>query len=149
MNIYIGSDHAGFDLKDQLYAWLLDSEHELQDLGNLEYDKNDDYPDMAHAVAKAVAGDANSRGILLCGNAEGVCIVANKTDGIRAGLGFSVEATTSARNDDDINIICLPGKLMELDEAKRVVTAFLETPFEGAERQVRRLKKIEEIEEDN
>lgn len=149
MKVYFGSDHAGFDLKSELYAWLLESEHELEDLGNLEYDKDDDYPDFGHAVATAVAADEGSRGILLCGNAEGVCIVANKTDGIRAGLGFSVEAIRSARNDDDINVVCLPGRMMELDEAKKVVEAFLSTPFEGAERQVRRLEKIEEIEEDN
>ncbi len=149
MKLYLGSDHAGFDLKEQLEAWLLDTEHEMKDLGNLEYDEKDDYPDYGHAVAKAVAAEEDSRGILLCGNAEGVCIVANKTDGIRAGLGFSVEATRSARNDDDINIVCLPGQMMTLDEAKKVVTAFLDTPFEGAERQVRRIKKIEEIEKDN
>lgn len=149
MKLYFGSDHNGFDLKSELYAWLLESEHELEDLGNLEYDKGDDYPNFGHAVATAVAAEEESRGILLCGNAEGVCIVANKTDGIRAGIGFSVEATRSARNDDDINVLCLPAKMMDIEEAKKVVTSFLDTPFEGAERQVRRLKKIEEIEKDN
>ncbi|HBU28161.1 TPA: ribose-5-phosphate isomerase [Candidatus Uhrbacteria bacterium] len=151
MTIYLGGDHAGFDLKEQLEAWLLELEYPVKDLGNTEFDPKDDYPDFGHAVAEAVAHDVESCGILLCGNAEGVCIVANKTDGIRAGIGFSVEAVRSARTEDNINILCLPARLtdMKINEAKIIVGAFLSTAFEGADRRVRRLNKIEDIEKDN
>lgn len=148
MKIYIGSDHAGWDLKEQLEAWLMDS-HSIEDLGNLKYDEADDYPDYAKLVAEAVSNNPEARGILLCGNAEGVCIVANKIKGIRAAVGFSAEATKLARNDDDVNVLCLPGRMMELDEAKKVVDEFLSTPFSGSERHERRLDKIEEIEDEN
>jgi len=151
MTIYLGGDHAGFDLKEQLEAWLLDLEYTVKDLGNVEYDPQDDYPDFGHAVAEAVAQNPESCGILLCGNAEGVCIVANKTDGIRAGIGYSVEAIQSARTEDDINVLCLAVPLidLQLDEAQLRVKTFLATPFEPAERRVRRLNKIQDIEEQN
>ncbi|NQV12073.1 RpiB/LacA/LacB family sugar-phosphate isomerase [Candidatus Uhrbacteria bacterium] len=149
MNIYIGADHAGYDLKEQIEAYLLDSEHEVKDLGNVKFEDDDDYPEYADAVAEAVAGDPGSVGILSCGNAEGVTIVANKTKGIRAALGFSVEATKTTREDDDANVICLPGRMMDFDEAVKIVDTFLNTPFSGEERHVRRLEKLEEIEDDN
>ncbi len=127
----------------------MDGEHEVKDLGNIEYKEDDDYPDYADKVAEAVAKDDGSMGILLCGNAEGVCIVANKTRGIRAALGFSVEAAKTTREDDDATIICLPGRMMDIDEAKKIIDTFLSTEFSGEERHVRRLEKLEEIEDDN
>lgn len=147
MNLFLGADHRGYDVKEQLEAWLLDSLHTVHDLGNTEYTPTDDYTEYAHRVAQAVAADPTSRGILLCGNAEGVCIVANKSNGIRAGIAFSDEAVRGARNDDDLNILCIPAELTTLDAAKQMVTTFLETPFEGAPRQLRRLTHIQDIED--
>ncbi len=149
MIVYLGGDHAGFDLKEQIESYLITKGLTVHDLGNTEYDEKDDYPDFGKPVADAIAADSNARGILFCGNAEGICIVANKIDGARAAIGYSLEATTQARNDDDINIVCLPGRLMKFDEAAPIVDAFLETPFEGAKRQKRRINKINKIEEDN
>ncbi|MEK7529969.1 MAG: RpiB/LacA/LacB family sugar-phosphate isomerase [Patescibacteria group bacterium] len=147
--IVLGGDHAGFDLKEQIEAALLEDGYTVHDLGNTEFDAGDDYPKFAKAVANAVAGDQSSRGILFCGNAEGVCIVANKVDDVRAGIGFSTEAVRTARNDDDINVLCLPGRMMAFDTAREIVRVFLETPFEGAQRQQRRLGQIADIEENN
>lgn len=147
--IYLGGDHAGFDLKEQIEAALLEEGHTVRDLGNTAFDEGDDYPVFAKAVANTVAGDKTARGVLFCGNAEGVCIVANKVDGVRAGVGFSAEAVRTARNDDDINVLCLPGRMMALTQAREVVRVFLETPFEGAKRHRRRLDQIADIEKDN
>ena len=149
MTIYLASDHAGFDLKEQIEAYLMEGSHTIKDLGNTEFRKDDDYPDYADKVAEAVAGNGESRGILFCGNAEGVCIVANKTKGVRAAVGFSVEASRTTREDDDANILCLPGRMMNIDEAKNVVDTFLATAFSNAPRHVRRLKKLEDIENEN
>lgn len=147
--IFVGGDHAGFDLKEQIEAALLEEGYDVRDLGNTAFDANDDYPEFAKAVADAVASDEAARGILLCGNAEGVCIVANKVDGVRGGIGFSAEAVRTARNDDDINVLCLPGRLMAFEEAREIARVFLETPFEGAPRHKRRLDQIVDMEKDN
>ncbi len=149
MKLYIGSDHAGFDLKERLKRLLVEKGHDVKDLGGTALDPTDDYPDAAHAVATHVAQDNDAKGVLLCGNAEGVCIVANKTDGVRAGIGYSQEAIQGARRDDDINVLCLPGRLMSFKDASANVEAFLQTPFSGAPRHKRRLKKIEDIEDNN
>lgn len=147
--IYLGGDHAGFDLKEQIEAALLEEGRTVRDLGNTSFDEGDDYPVFAKAVADAVASDKTARGVLFCGNAEGVCIVANKVDGVRGGIGFSVEAVRSARNDDDINVLCLPGRMMAFAEARKIVRVFLDTSFEGAKRHRRRLGQITDIEKDN
>jgi ribose 5-phosphate isomerase B len=149
MNIYIGADHAGYDLKEQIEAYLLDKGYKIKDLGNIKYDAEDDYPFYADKVAEAVASDPGSFGILLCGNAEGVTIVANKTKGIRAALGFSVEAAKTTREDDDANIICFPGRMMSYDEAVKIIDVFLNTPFSNEPRHKRRLKQLDEIENEN
>lgn len=149
MKIYIGADHRGHKRKMELREWLETTKYVAEDLGAHNLDQGDDYPEIAKAVADAVANNENSLGILLCGNAEGVCIVANKVDGVRAGIGYSVEATRSARNDDNINIICLPADEQSLEDAKATITVFLETLYEGAERQNKRLGQIEEIEKQN
>lgn len=150
MKIYLGGDHGGFDLKEQLEAYLREEGHDVEDLGNTAFEEADDYPDFAAPVAKAIQKDPEARGILLCSNGEGVCIVANKFRGIRAIVGFSEEATTRARNDDDANILCLPGSYIDLDAARTITKTFLSTVFASdAERHVRRLKKIENIEDEN
>ncbi len=147
--IYLGSDHAGFDLKEVVKASLITGGYEVQDLGALELDEKDDYPSYADAVAKKVATDAESVGMLFCGNAEGVCIVANKTDGVRAAIGYAEEAVKTARTDDDANIICFAGRLQTVEQVIQLAHLFVSTTFSNQERHLRRLAEIKKIEEDN
>ncbi len=146
--IYLAADHAGFERKEQIKEYLDKLGYKLKDFGAHQLDEKDDYPDYAHPLAEAVAKDS-VRGLLFCGNAEGVCIVANKVDGIRAALGYSAYAAKSSREDDDTNILCIPGRVMEDEEVKEMVKVWLETDFSNEERHIRRLKKIEDIESTN
>src|SRR3989338_7444899 len=109
MTIYLGGDHAGFELKKAVSAALLEDGHTVRDLGNTAYDEGDDYPPFAKAVADAVTKNKTFRGIVFCGNAEGVCIVANKVDGVRAGIGFSAEAARRAPNNTDTIVFVFRG----------------------------------------
>ena len=143
--IYIGSDHAGFKLKQKLNGWLKKNKINYQDLGNLKYDKNDDYPDYAAKVAKRVV-EEKTKGILICGSAQGVCIAANKIRGARAVVPFSVKEAQLARNDEDANIICLSGWFFVGRKAKLMIKKFLNTPFSKAKRHRRRLNKIKMLE---
>lgn len=144
--IYIGADHAGWELKETIKEMLEKDGHAIVDMGNKTLVNDDDYPDFGYAVAKRVTTDANARGIVLCGNAQGICIVANKVKGARAATGFNKEAAVTSRTDDDSNVLCLPARFLKKKEAAQIVTHWLETPFSGADRHVRRLKKVGEIE---
>lgn len=144
--IYLGADHAGWELKEGIEAYLKEKGVEVVDMGNQNLVENDDYPDFGHAVAKRVVTDPEGKGIVMCGNAQGICIVANKVRGVRAVTGFNEEAATTSRTDDNSNILCLPGRFLTLADAKKIVDAWLDTPFSEADRHVRRLKKVEEIE---
>lgn len=148
-DVYLGADHAGADLKQVIVTALAQSDFTLHDLTPGPTKPGDDYPEVAMMVAQAVRGQKEARGLLFCGSAEGVCIAANKFDGIRAGIGYSVEAARSLRTDDDGNILCLPGKLPILGEPLEVVQVFLKTPFNAEKRFVRRLRKILGIERHN
>ena len=148
MTIYLGADHAGWEVKEAVEAWLKDEGHNVVDMGNEHLVEHDDYPEFSHAVAKRVQADPGSLGIVACGNAQGVCIVANKVKGVRAATGFSAYAAESSRTDDNANVLCLPGRAVEMEEAKEIVRVWLQTEFSGAERHARRLKKLEEIEEE-
>jgi len=147
--IYLGADHAGFNLKTSIREHLESHDFLVEDLGAHTLDPKDDYPSYAQAVAEAVLNHTGSLGVLSCGNAEGVCIAANKFDGIRAGIGYSVEAARTMRNDDDANIICIPGRLETQDDPLRIIEAFIHTSFSGADRHRRRLQEIARIEEEN
>ncbi len=149
MAIYLGADHAGYALKQAVAAWLKERKHDVRDLSATEIQPDDDYPDVADAVARTVAKEQGARGVLFCGSAEGVCIVANKTDGIRAAIGFSTEAARASRQDEDANVLCLPGRMMNATEAIKALQAFLDTPFSNAPRHTRRLQKIKGIESRN
>lgn len=143
--IYIASDHAGFALKEILKKYLEELHEHYTDVGASSLDPNDDYPDYAAALAKEVR-ERNGRGILLCGSAVGVCIVANKFRGIRAGIGYSTYAAKTSREDDDTNVLCLPGRFLSADDAKEILRVWLQTPFSEAPRHKRRIEKIVAIE---
>lgn len=144
--IYIGADHAGFDMKELLKDHLLMNDFVVEDLGAHVYDEDDDYPQYAAAVARAVRSHPGSLGVLSCGNAEGIMIAANKFDGARAGVGYSVEAARTMRTDDDANIISIPGRTDLSDSPLSILDAFVNTPFSGAERHKRRLEQVRDIE---
>lgn len=146
--IYIGADHRGYQLKEQLKTYLSGRGYKLADLGT-DSEESVDYPLIAAKVAEAVKEDPNNRGILLCGSGVGVCIVANKFKGIRAGEAWNADVARRARTDDNINILCISADTIELADAQKISQAFLDTSFAGEDRYKRRLKQIEEIENSN
>ncbi len=146
ISVYIGADHAGFALKHSLKEHLEEQGFVIEDLGAHEFDQHDDYPKYATAVAQAVRQHPGSFGILSCGNAEGIAIAANKFQGIRAGIGYSIEAAKTMRNDDDANVLAIPGRLTIPDDPLEIAAVFLKTPYSKAERHERRLQQIDELE---
>ena len=134
--IAIGSDHAGFDYKVEIVKWLTEKGYKVEDKG-VDENKSVDYPDYAHPVASAVENGEVAFGILLCGSANGVCITANKHQGIRAGLSFEPEVAKLIRQHNDANIIGIPARFVSLDVAKQMVELFIETEFEGGRHQTR------------
>ena len=144
--IYLGADHAGWETKEAVEAYLKENGYKSVDMGNDNLVEGDDYPDFGYAVAKRVMTDENARGIVMCGNAQGICIVANKVKGVRAATGFNAEVARTSRTDDDANVLCLPGRFVSKKEALDIVKHWLETPFSGEDRHVRRLKKVRDIE---
>ncbi len=141
--IYVGADHAGFALKEKMKVFLKKLNYKVVDKGNLVYDKNDDYPDFALKVAKAVG---KNKGILFCGSAEGMCIAANKVKGIRAVAVGNINLAKKTRTHNDANILCLSGWYIKPDLAKKIIKTWLGTRFSKAKRHVRRLNKIKKIE---
>lgn len=148
--IYLGTDHRGFKLKEELKKHLIDQGFEMEDLGALEYNKDDDYPDFAAAVAEKVAENPGAhKGILLCGSGHGVDIVANKYEGIRAALCFNRQIAAQSREHEDANVLVLASDWLDPADAKDIVSVWLGKSFSGGERHIRRLNKIREIEEKN
>lgn len=145
MHVYLGADHAGFARKASVFEHLRRLDYVVEDLGAHTEDPGDDYPEYAARVAQAVREHPGSLGVLSCGNAEGICIAANKFQGIRAGVGYSKDSAKTMRNDDDANIICIPGRLDIKDDPLEVVETFLATPFSGAERHKRRIAAVDQL----
>lgn len=143
MKIYIGADHRGFALKEELKKYLTDTSYEVFDCGAVSYDADDDYPDFARAVAERVRREHDARGILICGSGAGVAIAANKIKGIRAATVHAVRQAVMARADEDVNVLALPADFIDAPRAKDIIDAFIMTSFSGAERHARRLAKIE------
>lgn len=140
MKIAIGSDHAGFEYKEALVSYLQELGHEVQDFGPSDT-SSVDYPDYAHPVATSVETDENSLGVLICGSANGVCITANKHQGIRAALAWQNDIAALARQHNNANIVCIPARFIDIDLAKKIVSTFISTPFEGG-RHANRVEKI-------
>ena len=145
MKIYIGSDHAGYELKEKLKEYLGELGNTVEDKGAFTLNPTDDYPDFIIPVALAVAKDITSRGIILGGSGEGEEMAANKVDGIRATefYGGNLDVVKVSREHNDANILSLGARFVTEDEAKEAVKIFLETEFSGDERHVRRIKKLE------
>lgn len=139
--IYIGSDHAGFKLKEKIKSWLEQKRINFVDVGAHKLLPADDYPDYAVKVAKNVVKD-KSFGILICGSAQGMCIAANKIKRIRAVIPPSVKEAQLSREHNDANIICLSGRYTDTFLAVKMVRSFLETDFSNDPRHRRRIHKI-------
>ena len=144
--IYLGTDHRGFQLKEKIKQWLSEWGYQYEDMGALEYNKEDDYPDFAKAVAEKVAAESDTRGILVCGSGVGVVIAANKIKGIRAGTAISAPQMKDSVSDENTNILGISADYLS-EQAQEIVKAFLETKFSGEERHIRRIEKIKILEE--
>lgn len=140
--IWIGSDHAGVDLKNTIKNELK-QEYDVQDVGPLDT-TSVDYPDFGEKVATQVANHPNAEGILICGSGIGMSITANKIPGIRAALVHSLETATLARQHNNANILCLGARIVTPDLAVSMVKSWLTTPFEG-ERHQKRIDKISNL----
>lgn len=154
--IYLGSDHAGYVLKEAIKVALDDTEHEYVDLGVFTTDSAD-YPDIAREVAEKVSEnatvhvggtpDTSAMGILICGTGTGMVMAANKLNGIRAAAVTNELMAEMARRHNDANIMTLGSKIVDKDLAITLVNIFLSTPFDGDERHTKRIAKIAEIEQ--
>ncbi|MEO0404198.1 MAG: ribose 5-phosphate isomerase B [Bacteroidota bacterium] len=140
MNIVIGGDHAGFELKGKLITWLGEKGHDVMDVGT-HSDESTDYPDYAHALANAVADTENALGILICGSANGVSMTANKHQDIRAAIAWLPEIASLAKQHNNANVVCLPARFISETSAFEIVEAFFGANFEGG-RHERRVNKI-------
>ena len=144
--LYIAADHAGYQLKEELKVYLQQLGYEVEDLGNEQLDPSDDYPDFAYRLSHNVLDHEGSRGILICGTGQGMCMAANKIDSIRAALVHNEFTARTAGEHLNANVICLGGRVTDAETAKKLVKMWLETEFLSEERHERRLKKIENIE---
>jgi len=145
MKIYIGSDHAGFTLKEKIKEYLASLNYEVIDKGAFELNPTDDYPDFIVPVAEEISKDKESLGIILGGSGEGEQISANKIDGARAVeyYGGNLEIVKLGREHNDANILSLGARFIGEEEAKEAVKIFIETPFSNDERHIRRINKVD------
>lgn len=145
--LYIGADHRGYKLKDVLKIYLKELSLEFEDLGALELNPGDDYPDFALTVAKKVADNPEeNRGILICGSGVGVDIVANKIKSVRSALCFDAAQAKASRNDDNANVLSFASDFIAEKKAKEIVKMWLQTPYAKLEKYERRINKIKNIE---
>jgi ribose 5-phosphate isomerase B len=145
MRVALGSDHAGFTYKNLLAELMRSEGYEVEDLGTYSNEACD-YPDIAQAVAEAVAKGDAARGVLLCGSGIGASVAANKVPGVRAGNVSDIYSAHQGVEHDDMNVLVLGARTVGIEVAKELVKAFLRAQFSGEERHVNRLKKVTEIE---
>jgi len=149
MKIYLAADHAGFELKEKIEQWLKEWGYEYEDLGPHEYDKDDDYPKLISPAALKVAEDpVNNRAIVLGGSGQGEAIVCNRKEGVFATVyaarEFDQELVEKMRQHNNSNVLSLGARFVPEEDAKQVVKTWLETPFAGEERHVRRIAQIDQ-----
>ena len=142
MRIYLGSDHAGYELKQRLVEHLSAAGHEPVDCGPFGYDAQDDYPPFVLAAAAATAADEGSLGVVIGGSGNGEAIAANKVPGVRAALAWTNETAQLGRQHNDANVISIGARMVSEDEAVGFVDLFLATPFSGEERHARRIRML-------
>jgi ribose 5-phosphate isomerase B len=147
MRVHVGSDHAGFELKQHLVGWLADHGHEVIDHGADTYDAEDDYPPFCLATGEAVVGDPGSLGIVIGGSGNGEQIAANKVKGVRAALAWSEETARLGRQHNDANVLAIGARMHTIDQATLLAEVFLATPFSQDPRHERRIAELAEYEE--
>ena len=145
LRVALGADHGGYSLKNELLARLR-GQYDILDLGAHKYDPDDDYPDFAEAVAKAVASGKAQLGILVCGSGVGACIAANKVPGARACLCHDTYSAHQGVEHDDMNVLCLGARVIGIELAAELIEAFLKARFSSEKRHRLRLKKVLAIE---
>ncbi len=142
MRLALAADHAGFDLKQTLAAWLEKEGHQVANLGPAQADPLDDYPDVAVALCREIQEGRAQRGILICGSGIGASVAANKMKGIRAGVAHDIYSAHQGVEHDDVNVLCLGARIIGIEVAYELVRAFLGARFTGEERHQRRLNKV-------
>ncbi len=148
MKIIVAADHNGFHLKQQILDYLKAQNYSAEDAGDKQYDSQDDFPVFATAaVIKMLSSDVKeTRAILICGSGQGMLMAANRFKGVRAGLGYSVQAAKGIRNDEDSNVLALPSDVLRAKKDwQPIVDAWLNTPFAKAPRYIRRNLELDEI----
>ncbi|QQG51281.1 MAG: RpiB/LacA/LacB family sugar-phosphate isomerase [Candidatus Saccharibacteria bacterium] len=149
MKIYLGADHQGFAMKEQVFAYLAKRGHDVEDVGDREFKPDDDFPEFAQMAALKVLGDEDKdpRAILICGGGQGMCMAANRFRGIRASVIWDAYEAKMTRNDNDSNVLCLPARILEKDEQEwqDIIDTWLTTPFASAPRYKRRNMQIDEL----
>ncbi len=142
MRVYLGSDHAGFELKNHLVEWLTANGHEAVDCGPHIYDALDDYPPFCLRASERTAADPASLGIVIGGSGNGEAIAANKVKGVRAALAWSEQTAALGREHNNANVISIGGRMHTRDEATRFVEIFLGTPYSDEDRHTRRIEML-------
>lgn len=146
MKIGLAADHGGFELKNQILVWLREAGFAVVDLGAHSYDGADDYPDLVHPLAEVVSAGKFDRGIAVCGSGVGAAIVANKSKGVRAALITETYSARQGVEHDDMNLMCLGGRVIGPELARELVFAFANAAYSGEERHRRRLEKLKKLE---
>ena len=145
--IYLAADHRGFKLKEEIKEYLMKQGVEAEDVGAFAYNQDDDYVDFARTASEKIAENSGvNKGIFICGSGHGMNIVADKFKGLRAALCFNRQIAAQSREHDDANVLVLASDWIDSADAKDIVTVWLGKQFSGAERHIRRLEKIREIE---
>ena len=148
MKIFLGSDHNGFHMKEHVFAYLAKHGYDVHDVGDSVPDPQDDFPEFAQAAALKVLGEEDeSRAILLCGGGQGMAMAANRFRGIRASVIWDAFEAKMTRNDNDSNVLCLPSRILEDDDAawQGIIETWLNTPFAAATRYKRRNAQLDEL----
>jgi ribose 5-phosphate isomerase B len=146
MRVHIGGDHAAFDLKAELVQHLLEQGHDVVDHGPETFDPEDDYPVAVLRAAMGVRSDEGSLGVVLGGSGNGEQIAANKVEGIRCALAWTVETARLGREHNDAQVVSIGGRMVSVEDAKAIVDTFLATPFSGEQRHRRRLDMVSRFE---
>ncbi|SCG51099.1 ribose-5-phosphate isomerase [Micromonospora coxensis] len=142
MRVYLGSDHAGFELKVHLANHLAKQGYEVVDVGPHAFDPDDDYPAFCLHTGQRVVDDPGSLGVVIGGSGNGEQIAANKVAGVRAALAWNIDTAQLGREHNDANVVAVGARQHTLDEATAIVEAFLTTPFSGNERHSRRIEQV-------
>lgn len=147
MKIGVAADHGGYELKNQMAAYLREAGHEVVDFGADTYDAADDFPDFVIPLSRAVGEGSVARGIAICGSGVGASIAANKVKNVRAALITETYSAHQGVEHDNLNMICLGGRVIGIELAKAIIDAFVGAEYEGKERQLRRMGKVADLEE--